>query len=161
MHGIIVAFKHFRHDNENSDKVISFWTGSDYMHAQLILPDGRCFSAWTSQGVEFRSIEETILFSRLYRYFRLNVIYDLMAIEQFALSQYGKGFDYQAIYLTQGIPLNLEEKNKWFCSEVTYHVLKEFTTTPLPSFRPSQVNPGMLLQMVEKLPSDIAQEIFI
>jgi uncharacterized protein YycO len=65
---------------------------------------------------------------------------DVNNIKNFCNAQVGKGYDWAGIFLCQVLDFNIDNPNKWFCSEVLAAAFK------MP--RPNWYNPQRLLEKV-------------
>ena len=115
--------------------LIKLWTNGNFYHTELILGNNR-ITSHTSTGVEVKEVKEDKMNSIIDRISQNAEILDLSyyfdtsnpdkikEIEEFLDSQKGKLYDWKAIFLTQFVNLNREDKERWFCSEIVAEILK-------------------------------------
>lgn len=109
------------------DKLVKVLTGSDITHCELVFSDGMCFSSRYNRGTEFT------------KYFNLDnpniwMIMDLpwiseeqeKRIREFCYQEEGCQYDWLALVLGRLNPMH-NHPEKWFCSEICSHVLKQYT----------------------------------
>jgi len=106
-------------------KGIQLRTGSEYFHAELIVGD-RWISADPIKGVYINPLHSVISDKWL--------IIDLGEIEltndnynkviKFMYDRVGDKYDGLGIFLSQFIKIGVNDKNKWFCSEISSKILQ-------------------------------------
>ena len=115
------------------DTLIRWWTGSDYSHCELILPDGRWVtSSPRDGGVRAKLIEFEADTWDLIELPKA----DLARITYLFEKEQGHGYDWLGIFFTQILPLGLQSKSRWTCSE--------FCAAALGLDNPEQYAPGDL-----------------
>ena len=102
---------------------IKWRTKSKYFHIEMIVKND-----WISTNPDVGAVYITPLHN-------LNDHYDYVDVKmhganvkkmvKFAQSQLGKKYDWKGILLSQTIPLNIEDKDKWFCSEIVAEMLEQ------------------------------------
>lgn len=126
----------FSATNSIFSRAVRFATWSGFSHVDFIVPDGQGFliNEWgypttipkgsvlgstVTKGVRSCSIKDVV--ENCTKYAIAEIDAPDVAIE-YALSQYGKKYDYMAIL---GYPAraNIESQNRWFCSELVYWAL--------------------------------------
>lgn len=103
---------------------ITWRTGSKFFHTELIIGRKR-ITSHTKNGV---TIEDTLNLE----YFKEFAEIKDIEIEEdriaeaiaFAYKQENKGYDWKGILLSQTIPVDIHDKEKWFCNEICGEVLK-------------------------------------
>lgn len=110
------------------DRLIRFFTRSAYSHVELLLagdhdhqkrPVAAISASGRDGGVRRKEID--------FRSGRWDVVPVLGWAHDdawnFAFSKLGDGYDWLAIALTFVLPLRLQSKNRWFCSELCAHAV--------------------------------------
>jgi hypothetical protein len=119
------------------DKLISFYTNSIYSHAELIFSTGLSFSSSIRDGgCRYKAIGFDPV---SWDYISLPYITPEREVEikKFCNSQNGKGYDYVGLFLTQVFPFDLEDPNRWFCTEI---VARALGFTHASSYNPKKLN---------------------
>ena len=122
---ITLAFKHTA-DNNLSSKIsaaiIKKWTKSPYYHVEMIV-DKTWISTNSDKGaVYFNKLQPL---SEKYTYIDIKVDgRKVKKMMKFAEKQIGKKYDWLGIFFSQAFKKNIEDKNKWFCSEIVAEMLK-------------------------------------
>lgn len=147
---MIVAFKNRRIDETAANKLIGFWTDSDWVHCEMILldPAAVAVSARTEvDGVTADLIPNVLIQPDSWEYFEVPVRSDV-AVWSFLLSQVGKSFNYPGLIAGQVFGSSMNRPQSWFCSELTYATLIQFSTLTLPMLDPAAVSPARLRQFL-------------
>lgn len=131
------------------DKLICIWTNGVYSHVEFVFNETKeswiCFSSSPRENkVRFKEIKKDNEKWLEIDITKLKLNYDKMY--EFAKSQEGKKYDYISIFFTFLLPLNLEAKNKWFCSEICSKLLLEGGC----NFRepPHKIHPNKLYKLI-------------
>lgn len=157
---IKIAF--FRGRGGFVNKVVRWWTKSEYSHAELIMPDG---ITWI--GISpFKT-------SRLQAIYKLDYDpkeWDFVSIEisaeqlsivnEFFEFTKGSHYDWVGMILSQLLPYNIKRKNKWYCSEWIAYALRisciiDWRTIKI--YDRCDLSPAMLYNLLSEI--DIANEI--
>ena len=106
------------------EKLIKWWTRSPYFHIEMIIKGKWISTNPTDGAVYIRELQD------------LKTNYDYIDIEidgkkvkkamVFLESQVGKKYDYLGLFFSTVIKFNLDNKQKWFCSELIAETLKIF-----------------------------------
>jgi hypothetical protein len=97
------------------DKLISIWTMGPYSHVELIFSDGMSFSSSIrDDGTRFKNI----IYDDKWDIIELNFPFDEIKMREFCESQNDKPYDLLGVFFSAGLKLNLQDKNKWFCTEI-------------------------------------------
>lgn len=104
------------------DKAISLWTKGPYSHCELIFSDNIFFSSsYRDGGVRFKQI------SNLKNWNILNIeIKNEEKVREWCEKQVGKKYDLLGVFMQIPNLSYIEDRNKWYCSEICSHVLKKF-----------------------------------
>jgi len=129
------------------EKAIQWKTNSKYFHVEMIIGE-----KWISSSPEVGAVyihKLKPITDKNFDYVNIIIptekVIDMM---YFAESQVGKEYDWKGIFLSQTIDMNIENKNKWFCSEIVSEMLKiGGIDLELPS---NQYSPGDLYRIIAK-----------
>ena len=105
------------------DKVIRWWTRSPYSHCEIVI-DG----IWYSSSPRTGKVRAATIYPKEnhWDFIELLCTAEQKQIMVRALeSQLGKPYDYLGIFLSQVIPLSIQDPTKWFCSEICSCALKK------------------------------------
>lgn len=141
---ISIAF--YKGEGKFVDRLIRWWTDGKYSHCELVFPDGQYFSAdaWQNK-VRYEKVnanQENWDFAEL----------DLTAKEELVVrewcdSQEGKKYDYLAILGCQVFRWDIQDKNRYFCSEMLVEALQQIGK--LTNFKSCDIDPSELAILVE------------
>jgi len=125
---ITVAFKKYDKKPNFIDKLISksikIWTDSPYFHCEIIIND-----EWVSSNPEVGAVYRNELKTLKDNYDYVTLEVDgrrNKKVQNFIDNQIGKKYDYFGIFFSQVIDIKMDDKNKWFCSEIVSHILKMY-----------------------------------
>lgn len=147
---MIIAFKNRAVDETTANKLIGFWTDSDWVHCEMILldPHPLAVSARTEQdGVTAESPERVLIEPDRWEYYQTPMA-EPDAAWSFLLAQLGKRFNYSGLVAGQVFGSNVNRPDSWFCSELTYSTLIQFSALTLPMLDPAAVSPARLRQFL-------------
>ena len=142
-------------------KVIRWWTGSKYSHAELILPDG---ITWISIS--------PFLTSKVSKRIRVHVDniddwdflafdlswrtpvweYQLKQLNTFVENTEGSGYDWAGMILSQIFPYLIKHKSRWYCSEWICHALvnaRVLMWDDAKIYRTPNLSPGKLHEILK------------
>lgn len=116
------------------DKFISWWTQGPYSHVELVFQDGVCFSSSARNGgARFKEIPLSNHW----------IVVDIDhedkegIVREWCREQAGKKYDWLGtVGLGIGMPW-LNNRNKWFCSEIICFVLNKFNVEKLCEMTPN------------------------
>jgi hypothetical protein len=109
------------------DWAINIWTGlHGYSHCEIMFTDGQCFSASPREdSCRFKEISD-IQTSGKWTIVPLSTsIYNEALIRTAAQEHIGKKYDWLGIFLHEFLPLNVDDNDKWWCSEICAFLLKQ------------------------------------
>ena len=117
-----------------TDWIISRWTRGPFSHCEFLFSDGMCFSSSSRDGgTRFKQIE---LQPKHWDYYSLPVdIQTEHMIRLWCEGEVGKAYDWLGVF---GYPLKIQNKNKWFCSEILITALNVNKVTNLPILSPNK-----------------------
>lgn len=140
-----IAFKYRKPKESFANKLICWWTKSQYFHVELIIG-----SKWISSNPDVGGVTINDLqpLKDTYHYLELKNVYVTTEqhnkIMQWINSQSGKKYDWKAIILCCAIPLSWHSRNKWFCSEIVTTILKFMLVKEVMDLEPHNTTPGDL-----------------
>ena len=120
-----------------TDKLIRWWTDSKYSHVELIV-DGM----WLSSSPRDGKLRSKHIVPNLDNWDFVEVDVMSARVHNVFNKYRGTRYDYLGIFLSQIIPLDIDDKNKMFCSE--------FCATALGYDKPNQYSPGSLYEKVKQ-----------
>jgi len=129
------------------DKAIKSWTKSPYFHCEIIINDD-----WISSSPEAGSVYRNKLKELKSNYDYITIEVDgrkNKKVQKFIDSQLGKKYDYFGIFFSQIIDVELDNKNKWFCSEIVAYILKMYGVNL--EEKSNQYSPGKLYKRIYRL----------
>jgi len=105
-------------------KTIQLWTRSKYFHVEVIIKDKWISTNPEAGAVYIRNLEDL---RDNYDYFNVDVREDkIEEVMAFLKNQIGKKYDYWGLLFSTVLTMNLEDRNKWFCSELVAEALRIF-----------------------------------
>ena len=122
-------------------KAVQLWTRSKYFHTEIIIGDRR-ITSHTEHGVIV-----TKNLNNEYSHAHADIKKTLVDTDKinyaikFAERQVGKGYDWKGIFFSQVIPMDIDNKDKWFCNEISGQVLKMAGAVGIEK-DPNEYNPG-------------------
>ena len=135
------------------DKLIRLWTRSIYSHCELVINDEDEL-LWISSSPRdggVRILQNPSMNPNNWDYITIpnTNSTDIQLINKLTASQLGKKYDWLGIFFTQFLPLNIQNPNRWFCSEIVTYLLKESLLSI--KNKPSWYSPGELYIELLKL----------
>jgi len=140
-------------------KIVRLWTFSPYSHSFLVLEKNNNFTAFeaNSNYNKVRSfnfnisyLEKNSSFYKNYDYFKFKLNSNQFKnISNFLVQQLDKKYDWLGIFLSQIIPMNIEEKEKWFCSELCAYVISKYLFNL--KYLPQKYSPGKLYKELKTI----------
>lgn len=136
---------YYKADGTLFDKAIRIWTGGPYSHVEIIFSDGMWFSSSPRDGgCRFKHIAKDAKWD--YQYINISPS-DEDKVRAFCEKQNHKKYDWVWIFLTQLIPLNIQERNKWGCSEIVVAALQQANYIDK-GIRPYSVDPNECYELL-------------
>lgn len=114
------------------DFMIDAWTGfGGFSHCELVFSDGMSFSSSPREGkCRFKSIK----YDDKWVMVDLDWIGDLNEgeIRLQCINEVGKKYDYLGIFFTFVLPIHVDDRKKWWCSEICTKMIgiKKFRISP-------------------------------
>jgi len=149
--GYLITYRDFSDSWKWATKIacrgIQLWSRSKYFHTELHL-DGYRITSHTSKGVTVKKRRYNIEYLEQYADIKEIQIPKerVKYIIDFAKSQEGKPYDWEGIWLSQFLPLNKHDKEKWFCNEIVGESLKHGGIKNIKK-NTNQYNPGSFQEL--------------
>ena len=122
------------------DKIISWWTWGPYSHCELVFSDGEAFSASPRDGgTRFKAIE---FVPERWDFIEVEVR-DENELREWCKTQDGRKYDWLGILGFIFSIRRLDDKDKWYCSEICFHALSKFNSS-LPRINHRRFDPNRL-----------------
>jgi hypothetical protein len=143
---IQVAF--FKSGKSISDKLIKFWTKSQYSHVEILV-EGFSYDANTKLGLRKYAKESY----DLEQWDVVSIDVDISKenfgkIERFIKNQIGLKYDWRGIFLSQFVKMGIDSDTKWFCSEFVTKILQLFLIEETLDEKPNKVSPEKLSELL-------------
>jgi len=139
----MVTLAFYKGAGDWTDKAIRLWTRSKYSHSELVIN-----GVWYSSSPRDLKVRGKIIIPQANHWDYIDIPTSneqKRIMVDFFNEQMGKPYDFLAIFLTQILPLNIQDPNKWFCSESDSKAL--MLAGILPSDKPAQwYSPERLFQ---------------
>jgi len=101
------------------DKAIRIWTRWPYSHCELVLNNWTMFSSsWMDWGVRIKEFSN----SDNWDVYDTNV-WETPRVKTIMKDEMGKEYDFIWLFFNFIVDLNLEDRNKRFCSEICWYIL--------------------------------------
>lgn len=129
------------------NRVINWWTGSDIVHAELVLPDGSILGISPDDTSRVRRKNEDFTNQPNWEFINLEV-----SQEQFKLilcffeMTHGMKYDWFGMLLSHLTPFYVKHDRKWYCSQWIACALTYASVHPL--FY-NKINPGKLYDILK------------
>ena len=127
--------------------LIALRTLGKYSHCEMVLND---YVYYTNPG---GARIKPFIYKNYMDIYEINLPFNINKfIEEFKKLQ-GKGYDYWAILLSQLIEINIEDKDRYFCSELCLILINKLTddslTYKLKSIKANQFSPAKLYKYLK------------
>lgn len=145
---VTIAFEKVKKDSPFYDKSISWWTKSGYIHTEIIIGDKWISSLDTGVHVKLlRPLKDQYTYKKLPTIkLRRQQYNDIM---EWIYKQEGKSYDYTGIMYSQVLPLRLDNRNEWFCSEIVTKILQLLLVKEVFNLLPHLQSPGDLARLFD------------
>ena len=118
----MIRLAFYKGEGDIFDKLIRLWTRSPYSHVEMVFGDLWYSSSPRDGGVRLKLIDPS---PEHWDFVDLDVIPKKREeMRKFLISQLGKKYDWTGILLSQILPLDAQDPNRWFCSEICTAALK-------------------------------------
>jgi len=135
-------------------KGVQIWTKSKYYHVEIII-DGIWYSSRTDHGLRPLKLKPL---SKAYDYYTIDTEISnksLCNFKRFVKSNENTGYDWLGILLAQFLPFTIDNKDKWFCSEVVTKILQILDVYEVIDVEPHRISPEDLYRLVQKISTKI------
>ena len=120
----------YRADNPDAkwyDKLIAWWTKSNYSHCELVIDN-----MWYSCSPRDGRVRKKSIIPKKEHWDFIEIDINKNLFLEFFEKNKGKKYDWLNIFCNQILPCNLQNPNKWICSEFVGTAIfqKEFKGSP-------------------------------
>lgn len=130
------------------DTLIRMKTKSVYSHVEMIIKDKWVSSSGLSGGVTIKDLRA--LDFENWEYIELEVNgRKLKKVLKFIEDNKDAKYDYLGVFFGGGFGINLEDKDKFYCSEIMVILLQLFEYEPVKNLTPSKIDPGELYNIIK------------
>ena len=126
----------YKGDGDWVDKLVRWWTKSQYSHVEVVVGDTWYSSSPRDGGVRMKKIEYKPEDWDLVEYKGVSET----AVHELYRKTKGCKYDFVGILLSQWLPLRIQSKGKWYCSEWCAKL----------KYSKTNVNPEELFRLVSK-----------
>jgi len=147
-----LAFYKVKPEDGIADKAIKLWTRGPYSHVEIVVKDKNSPTGFTQRSFRletgYREIPHT--FDKDTWDYRMIKINDYDRYIKFSESLKGAKYDMLGIIFSQIVPLGIEDRKRWFCSEYCTHAILVAGTSDkrLWYVKPERVHPNKLAKLV-------------
>jgi len=134
-HTVKIALLKVQPTDEFYYKLIGWWTKSKYIHAELIIDDNWITSN-PETGFSIKTLGRVKLTSKHM---------DILANWIDGIK--GTKYDYLGILMSQFLPLSIDNRHKYFCSEVVTRILQIIGYEEVLDLLPQNVSPADLAEI--------------
>jgi len=130
------------------DKLISWWTKSKYIHSELII-DNRWITSNPETGFSINTVRP--IDYELYDIIDLGRVKltskHMDVINRWLTSLTGTKYDYLGILMSQFLPLSIDNRNKYFCSELVCKLLQMIGYEEVINKLPQNMSPADIAKL--------------
>jgi len=121
---INIAF--YRGNGGIVNKIVRWWTKSEYSHAELVMPDGLTWIGISPfKTSKLQSVFKLDYDPKEWEFISIEITeQQLEVINEFFRATEGCQYDWVGMILSQLLPYNIKRKNKWYCSEWIAYALR-------------------------------------
>jgi hypothetical protein len=153
MKDITVAF--YKGEGLRRDKLVRWWTGSEYSHVELIMPNGDMAGIRPPDDPFVRKKTISGMQTKDWDFVNISVTEkQLSALRSFIESTKGQGYDWVGMIASHLTPFKVRVPNKWYCSEWVAYALsvsKILKWKDIKLYNIPRVPPGRLYTMLRKI----------
>lgn len=156
---MIVAFKQAAATPDLANQVIGYWTESDWVHCEMLLmhPRRLAVSSRVDGGVTAITWGDLLTNPDQWELYWVPITNET-DVWDFLAGEMGKGFNWVGLLAGHVAKIARSQPDQWFCSELTYAVLQQFSLLDLPQREPARVSPADLRSYVL---DNACQQVFI
>jgi hypothetical protein len=129
-------------------KIVQFWTNSDIYHVEIMFNE-----KWISADPSGINLFDIRKFDKKYEYLEIEVdtcSEQNLRIHQWLKSIEGEKYDYEGIFFRQFLDIGLQDKSKWFCSEIANKILQMYLVKPFIRLESSTLSPKDIYSLLLK-----------
>lgn len=147
---MIIGFSHNGQKTELPAKLTQWFTQQPYTHCELFVePHGVALSARTDKvGVSLKPAKEVLRKKSHWVFYHVPTA-NPTAFNAWVLAQVNKRYDYADI-ARMFLPVSLRFADSWFCSELCYVAVRDYSIVHIRRVSPDLVHPGALLRLLKE-----------
>ena len=146
----IISYRKFPNAWELKTKIactaVQIWTMSKYFHTEMYI-NGIRITSDTRYGVVIKHDTDWEYIKQYADIKTLEVDYNEDELISFIEENLGKKYDWKGIFLSQVLPLDKHDKNKYFCNEICGDVLLQTSAKNLLHKKTNNYNPGSFQEL--------------
>lgn len=150
---ILVALKNYQDDPDFRAQAVRLWTRSPWVHVEVFFQEKGEWHAIAARTIDrqvsCRRADEVIRNVLWWQFFEVPVPDEAAAVA-WLHEQCGREFNYRGLMLSQVLTLGLYDPEDWFCSELAYVFLRQYSSLRLPVAAASSVSPAVLHRMLSE-----------
>ena len=141
---VMLAFKKIDKNSTFVAKSVAWFTRSEYYHVEIVIED-TWVSIFPETGFKLNKLKPL---KDTWEYVKIEDVkltreqYDIF--KKYLMKQVGKKYDYLGIMFSQVLPLTIDSKNKWFCSEAVVKLAQMLYIEDTFDLIPESTSPGKL-----------------
>jgi len=123
---MIIKVAFYKAEGDWINRIVRWWTKSNYSHAELIMPDGLTWIGISPfKGSLLRAKEKRYFSTLEWDFVEIEVTEEqIYVINEFYESTKGAPYDWVGMLLSQCLPFHIKQKEKWYCSEWIAYALR-------------------------------------
>ena len=127
-------------------KIVTWWTGRFYTHAELVLPCGECIGISPEGVSRIRMLHQPHLPDEQWDFIDLEVSREqLTKIVGFFTNTHGHKYDWFGMLVSHFTPFYVKHDRKWYCSQ---WIACALTISDIFPFMSNKINPGKLYDIL-------------
>lgn len=144
-----IGFAHNGQNTEIAGKLTQWFTQQPYTHCELFIePNGVAVSAQPKTGVKVEPAKEALKRNNHWEFWHVPTA-NPDAFNAWILAQIGKTYDYADIArMFSAVSFRLTDS--WFCSELCYVAVRDYSMVHIRRVSPDLVHPGALLRLIKE-----------
>lgn len=146
---MIIGFAHNGQNTEIAGKLTQWFTQQPYTHCELFVePHGVAVSAQPKTGVKVEPAKEALKRNNHWEFWHVPTA-NPAAFHAWILAQVNKPYDYADIArMFSAVSFRLTDS--WFCSELCYVAVRDYSMVHIRRVSPDLVHPGALLRLIKE-----------
>lgn len=148
---MLLAFKHRRTNPIAANLLIELWTRSPWVHVEVLVESGRQFAV--AARTQYDGVHALPYSAVLKGYpdgwecYRVPLWDETeQEAKKWLLAQTCMTFNFPNVILSQGYGIGVSNLSEWFCSEIAYTMLRQYSSLETPDVQAYNMSPGRLRQ---------------